>query len=206
MTSLRPLIAILRGVAPSEAAEVGHLLAEEGFSRIEVPMNSPKPLLSIRQIADLLGNRIIVGAGTVATVDEVKAVKDAGGRIIVSPNTDPEVIAATRNADMESLPGALTATECLSALAAGADRLKLFPASVLGISGVSALRTVLPRHVPLYAVGGVGPDNFGIWAAAGINGFGVGTALYQPGMSLGEIRKNAIELIKACERVFPNHA
>ncbi len=153
----RPLIAILRGVTPDAVGGIGAALIDAGIDRIEVPLNSPEPLESIRILAGRFGDRAEIGAGTVLTVAEVAAVAAAGGRMIVSPNADPDVIRATRAAGLASYPGVFTATEAFAALKAGASALKLFPASLMGTDGFRALAAVLPRDVPVYAVGGVGP-------------------------------------------------
>ena len=197
---MRSLIAILRGVRPEEAVDAAAILIEEGYPRIEVPLNSPRPIASIARIARALGDEAIVGAGTVANVSEVRQVADAGGKIIVSPNTDPDVIACAKRLGMESWPGALTASECMDALDAGADGLKLFPASVAGPDGVRALRAALPQQTVIFAVGGAGPESFSEWLAAGISGFGIGNALYRPGMNVHELRQRARAIIAAYDQ------
>ncbi|MCY3877771.1 MAG: 2-dehydro-3-deoxy-6-phosphogalactonate aldolase [Rhodobacteraceae bacterium] len=192
----RPLIAILRGIQPDQAVAVTAELIEAGFSRVEVPMNSPDPLESIESIAHAFGDHSIVGAGTVLTCDDVFKIANAGGRMIVSPNTDIAVISASRKLGLESFPGAITASECMRALGAGADGLKLFPASVLGPPGSASLRAVLPRSTVIYAVGGVGRGNFHEWLSSGIDGFGIGSALFRPNMALKEIRANAEMIVR----------
>lgn len=193
----RALVAILRGITPRDALAVGEALREAGITRMEVPLNSPDPLRSIRLLADVFGLEAEIGAGTVLTLEQVAAVAAAGGRLVVSPNADPLVIAATKSAGLTSLPGVFTATECFAALAAGADGLKLFPASLIGPDGLRALRAVLPTRTRVYAVGGVGAKDFGAWLAAGAAGFGIGTALYAPGSSAGEVRARADEIVAA---------
>ncbi len=192
-----PLIAILRGITPPEAVAVAEALIGAGITKIEVPLNSPQPLDSIRAMAEAFGARALIGAGTVLTPEQVGQVHAAGGRLIVSPNTDPEVIAETRRLGMESWPGAFTATECFIAIKAGATGLKLFPADQAGPSTVKALRAVLPRDMPLYAVGGADAGNFAQWLAAGADGFGIGSALYKPGDSAETVGTRAAALVAA---------
>jgi 2-dehydro-3-deoxyphosphogalactonate aldolase len=193
----RPLIAILRGIEPSDAEAALEALVAAGIGLIEVPLNSPEPFESIRLMAAKAAGRARIGAGTVLTVADVGRVKAAGGVLIVSPNRDDAVIRATKAAGMDSYPGVFTATEALGALAAGADALKFFPADVLGTAGVRALRAILPKDVPLLAVGGVEAGNIGSWLQAGIAGFGIGSSLYKPGMSAAEIGERARAMVAA---------
>lgn len=178
-----PLVAIIRGVTPADALAIGSALFEAGIRIIEVPLNSPQPMESIRVLAETLGSKALIGAGTVLTVDDVHRVRQAGGELIVSPNTNAEVISATVAAGMASCPGYFTPSEGFAALEAGADALKLFPAEGASPAVVKAQRAVLPKHVPLLVVGGIAPDNMGPWREAGANGFGLGSGLYRPGQS-----------------------
>lgn len=198
----RPLIAILRGLTPDEALPIGEALLAAGIDTIEVPLNSPDPLASIARLAEAFGDRARIGAGTVLTPDQVAQVAGAGGRIVVSPDTNPAVIDATVARGLASYPGAFTATECLTALRHGATGIKLFPASQLGPAGLKALKAILPPAAPVYAVGGVGPADFAIWQAAGASGFGLGTSLYTPGLSAAEVAARARETVAAFDTAF----
>lgn len=193
----RNIVAILRGITPREAAAAGRVLADAGITMIEVPLNSPEPFESIGILADLLGKRALVGAGTVLDAGDVAKVADVGGRLIVAPNTDGAVIAAALARGMECMPGVFTATECFTAIKAGARQLKLFPASVAGPGGLKALKAVLPGDAGLWPVGGAGKENFAEWWAAGAAGFGIGTALYKPGDSAEQIARRAAETVAA---------
>ena len=183
----RPLVAILRGVKPDEVVAIGKALIDAGFGIIEVPLNSSAPLDSIAALHDSIGDRAIIGAGTVLTAVQVNAVADAGGRLIVSPNMNTNVIAATKKCDCLSFPGVLTPTEAFAALDAGADALKFFPSSIPGPDGIKAIKAVLPPQVKILAVGGVDAGNVGTWLNNGTDGFGVGSAIYKPGYVKGEI-------------------
>lgn len=192
-----PLIGILRGVTPDEAVDVAQAVLAAGIIQIEVPLNSPNPLESIRRLVDAFGERAVIGAGTVLTSDQVRAVHAAGGRLIVSPNCRPAVIEETHRLGMASWPGIVTPSEAFDALDAGATGLKLFPAVQVGLEGMQAVRSVLPTGTLLYAVGGVGVDNFAAWRAAGVDGAGLGSALYKPGQSASQVGQQAQALVDA---------
>lgn len=186
-----PLIAILRGVTPDEIVAVGRALHDAGFRVIEIPLNSPQPFESIRRLTTELGESCLIGAGTVLTEAQVAEVDAAGGRLIVSPNANLAVIRASKAAGLVSAPGVATPSEGFAALDAGADSLKLFPAEQLGPAVVKAWRAVFPKELALLPVGGITPDNMGPYVAAGANGFGLGSALYKPGLSAAQVSANA---------------
>jgi 2-dehydro-3-deoxyphosphogalactonate aldolase len=192
-----PLIAILRGVEPGEVVAIGDALVEAGFTLIEVPLNSPDPFASIETLARAFGDRALIGAGTVLTPADVGRVADAGGRMVISPNTDTAVIAETAARGMASLPGYFTPSEAFAAIGAGATALKLFPAEAASPAVLKAQRAVLPRDMPLLAVGGVAPDTMGPWRAAGADGFGLGSALYKRGSTAAEVRADADAFVAA---------
>ena len=195
----RPLIAILRGLTPQDAHAIGHALTQAGITRLEVPLNSPDPLDSIAILAREFGDVAHVGAGTVLTPDQVRAVRDAGGRMVLSPNCDADVIRATVAAGMASFPGVMTPTEAFVALAAGATGLKLFPGELIGPKGLRAMRAVLPAGTDCWAVGGVSVDTMTEWRRAGAAGFGIGSSLYTPGDSADTVAAKAAAIVAAWE-------
>lgn len=198
----RNIIAILRGIRPVEAEAITQALIEAGIDRIEVPLNSPEPFDSIALMAARFGHRALIGAGTVLSPEDVARVRAAGGALVVSPDANPAVIAATKSVGMLSFPGVMTPTECFAALRAGADGLKIFPGSVIGPAGVAAIRAVLPGGTQVLAVGGAGLDNMADWRAAGVDGFGIGTALYRPGDSAETVSARARALADRYDEVF----
>jgi 2-dehydro-3-deoxyphosphogalactonate aldolase len=191
------LIAILRGIRPDEVEAVGKALYDAGFRIIEVPLNSPEPFESIRVLRNVLPANCMVGAGTVLSPAQVLQVKDAEGQLIVMPHSDPAVIRAATAAGLASAPGVATVTEAFAALAAGADVLKMFPAEQLGPVVVKAWRAVIPASVMLVPVGGITPDSLKEFTAAGASAFGLGSALYKPGMTVEQVRKNADAFVGA---------
>jgi 2-dehydro-3-deoxyphosphogalactonate aldolase len=186
-----PLIAILRGITPSEAESVGEALVAAGFRLIEVPLNSPDPFRSIETLAMRFGESAIIGSGTVMTPADARRTVDVGGKLVVMPHSNPEVIRAAKAAGAWCLPGAATPSEGFSALTAGADGLKLFPGEALPPTVLKAWKAVFPPSVPLMPVGGVTPERIAEYVAAGAAGFGIGSALYKPGISVAEVRKRA---------------
>ncbi len=192
-----PLLAILRGLPADDAAAVGTTLLDAGFRLLEVPLNRPGALAAIATLARIAPPDALVGGGTMMTKDDVNAVKAAGGKLFVAPHCDPEVIAHARAQGMLCLPGIATPSEAFSALRAGAQGLKLFPAEALGTAGLRALRTVLPAGTPVFPVGGVKPEQMADWVAAGASGFGIGSALYKPGMQAAELAPVARRYVDA---------
>lgn len=192
-----PIVAILRGVKPDEVVGVAQALYDAGVRVIEVPLNSPEPLESIARLSRAFGDRCLCGAGTVLTPADVDAVRAAGGKLIVTPNTDPAVIARAVETGLVVMPGFATASEAFAALAAGARSLKLFPAATYGPGHLKALKSVLPSAVPVFAVGGVGPAELAPWLAAGADGFGIGGEIYRPGDTPEAVRRKAGALMSA---------
>ncbi len=193
----RHLIAILRGVAPTETTAICAALVDAGITLIEVPLNSPEPFVSIAAAAKAFKGRAEIGAGTVLTVEDAERVKAANGDFVVSPDTNEAVIARTRALGMASYPGVFTPTDAFRAIRAGATGLKFFPAEVLGPKGIKAMKAVLPPAIPLYAVGGAAPDNFREYFDAGCAGFGLGSYIFKPGMSAGDVAARARAAVKA---------
>ncbi len=191
-----PLIAILRGLTPAEAPTVGQALVDSGFAIIEVPLNSPDPLASIRALTDMFPQTLI-GAGTVLNTAQVQQVHAAGGRLIVAPNFQPAVVAQALQLGMVVLPGVVTPSEAFAAIEAGAHGLKLFPAELITPTVLKALRAVLPPSMPLLPVGGITPDNMAAYRAAGASGFGLGSALYAPGRTAEQVRRQAAAFVQA---------
>jgi 2-dehydro-3-deoxyphosphogalactonate aldolase len=192
-----PLVAILRGIRPEETDGIVTALLESGLRAIEIPLNSPDAFRSIEIAAKLAPADALIGAGTVLTVEDVAKLDAAGGRLMVSPNVDVDVITAAREKGMLTMPGVLTPTEALLALKAGATGLKFFPASVLGPSGISAIRAILPKDTLVAAVGGVSDKNFTDYTSIGVTAFGLGTSLYKPGMTADDVRQRAVTTVKA---------
>lgn len=195
-----PLVAILRGLTPQEAPAIGAGLAEAGFHILEVPLNSPQPLQSIERLAKQLGDRCLVGAGTVLSTAQVQDVKNAGGRLVVMPHADVEVIAAAHASGMVCTPGVATPTEAFAALRAGADALKLFPAEQLPPPVLKAWSSVLPAGTPLLPVGGITPERMAAYRQAGAAGFGIGSALYAPKTPADDVARRARAFIDAWNR------
>ncbi len=193
-----PLIAILRGIEPTEVLDVGQALYDAGIRVIEVPLNSPQPLESIEILAGQFGGNALVGAGTVMTPDDVIEIRDAGGELIVMPHSESEVIDEAKAEGLICLPGVATPTEGFAALARGADGLKMFPGEAMPPKIIKAWRAVFPQATKLMPVGGVSVDNIPDYLAAGASGFGIGTALYAPGRSASDVKDRAEALVAAC--------
>jgi 2-dehydro-3-deoxyphosphogalactonate aldolase len=200
MAPYRHLIAILRGITTAEIVPVAEVLAAAGITMIEIPLNSPEALTSIAKAGKALGERATIGAGTVLSRDDVDNVAEAGGRFIVSPDTNRRVIERTVERGLLSFPGVFSPTEAFRAIRSGANGLKFFPAEVLGPSGIRAMKAVLPPDMPLYAVGGAKPDNFADYFASGCAGFGLGTYIYKPGMTVEDCAERARVAVEAYDR------
>ncbi len=198
-----PLVAILRGVRPAEAADIGRSLYDAGFRVIEVPLNSPEPLASIAALREALPADAVLGAGTVLTQEAVGEVREAGGELIVMPHADTAVIREAKAQGLACVPGIATPTEAFAALAAGADALKLFPAELVTPVVLKAMRAVLPGEVALLPVGGITPERMADYRAAGATGFGLGSALYAPGMSAAEVATRAARFVQAWRAFTP---
>ena len=194
-----PLVAILRGLTPAEAEGVGDALVDAGFTLLEVPLNSPDPLTSISAMAKRYAGRAMVGAGTVLTPEAVEQVAAAGGELIISPNTNTDVIRASVARGLVSLPGDYTPSEGFAALAAGAHALKLFPADGASPGFLKAQRAVLPKTTRILAVGGISPDTMAPWRAAGADGFGLGSNLYRAGKSVADVARDAAAFVSAAK-------
>lgn len=191
------LVAILRGLEPERATDVGEALIEAGFEMIEVPLNSPDPFRSIAALVDQCGDRAVIGAGTVLQTEQVDRLASIGAQLVVSPNCNPDVIERTVAKNMLSFPGVLTPTEMFTALHAGATGLKIFPAELMSPAALRAARAVLPVEVPIYVVGGIHADNMTEYLAAGANGFGMGGSVFKPGKPLADIARDARTIIEA---------
>lgn len=197
-----PLVAILRGVGPEDAVEIAQRLVDEGMTIVEVPLNSPDPFRSIAAIAEAVGDRALVGAGTVLSPGQVASVKDSGGRLIVMPHSDPAVIRASVEAGLPVVPGVMTPTEAFAALANGANALKLFPGELIAPKVVKALMAVLPKGTKVIPTGGVDAGNLADYWEAGVSGVGIGGALYKPGKSPEQVQTDARAFVTAMRRVL----
>lgn len=196
-----PLVAILRGVKPAEAVDVGAALIDAGFAIIEVPLNSPEPLESIARLVQAFGAKVLVGAGTVTSADEVAKVGAAGGRLIVMPHADARVVGAAKAGSLFALPGFATPSEAFAMIAAGADGLKLFPAEASPPRVLKAMRAVLPKSMPVLPVGSITPDKMADYWVAGANGFGLGSALYKPGATAAQVAGAAAQFVAALAKI-----
>jgi 2-dehydro-3-deoxyphosphogalactonate aldolase len=198
----RSLVAILRGIRPDEAEGIVGALIESGFDLIEVPLNSPQPFDSIERLGRRFGKDCLIGAGTVLSAADCARVADTGGRLMVAPNVDAEVLATAQARHMVTMPGVFSPTEALLAVRCGASALKFFPASVLGPSGIAAQLAVLPKETVVGAVGGVSEKNLAPYVAAGIRTFGLGSSLYRPGMTAAEVRERALVSVRAYDEAL----
>ena len=198
----RGLVAILRGLKPSEAVAIGKAIHDAGIEAIEVPLNSPEPFVSIADLVKALPQTALVGAGTVLTAADVDALHEAGGKLLVSPNIDAEVMDRAMHYGMVTMPGVFTPTEAFQAIRLGASALKFFPASVLGASGIAAIRAVLPPSTPIGAVGGVSDKDFAGYKAVGVSVFGLGSSLYKPGVTVEDVALRARAAVAAWDEAF----
>jgi 2-dehydro-3-deoxyphosphogalactonate aldolase len=198
----RNLVAILRGVKPDEIADIGKALFDCGFEAVEIPLNSPDPFVSIETLARIAPSHALVGAGTVLSADNVDRLHNAGGRLLVTPNVDPTVLERAAQHGMVSMPGVLSPTEALLAISCGASALKFFPASILGPSGISAIKAILPTDCIVGAVGGVSENNFADYIKIGVRTFGLGSSLYKPGYSAAKVTERAIISVEAYDKAI----
>jgi 2-dehydro-3-deoxyphosphogalactonate aldolase len=196
-----PLVAILRGITPDDVVAVGDALVDAGFAIVEVPLNSPRPLESIEQLLAKFGDEILIGAGTVTSTAQVREIKAAGGRLIVMPHGDADVVRAAKAAELACIPGVATPTEGFAALANGADALKLFPAELLTPTVLKSMRAVFPAATRFIPVGGITPDSMASYVAAGAAGFGLGGALYRRGDAPSRVAENARDFVAAWKRL-----
>jgi len=197
----RKLVAILRGVTPDEVVDIGRKLVAAGIEAIEVPLNSPDPFVSIEKLVNDLPGGTLIGAGTVLQPEQVDRLAEAGGKLVVSPNCNTLVIRRSAQLGMVSMPGVFTPTEAFAALDAGATALKFFPAGQLGVSGISAVKAVLPKDAVIAAVGGVSDTNFADYWKAGCRAFGLGSSLYKPGMSADDVAEKAVAAVAAWDAI-----
>lgn len=196
-----PLVAILRGIRPEETEAIVSALIETGFEAIEIPLNSPEPFVSIEKAAKLAPANVLIGAGTVLSVESVDRLNDVGGKLLVSPNVEPDVIRRASHHGMVTMPGVFTPTEAFAAIHAGASALKFFPANVLGAEGIKAISAVLPKDIPVGAVGGVSENDFATYRAAGVSCFGLGSSLYKAGLTAAEVRERAQRAVAAWDKI-----
>jgi 2-dehydro-3-deoxyphosphogalactonate aldolase len=195
-----PLIAILRGVTPTESEHIVGAIIESGIRMVEIPLNSPEPFASIERAARRFSGEAVIGAGTVLTPENVERVAEAGADIVVSPNFDGAVVRKSKMLDLISVPGVMTPSEAFAAIAAGADVLKFFPGELLALPAIRAYAAVLPKHIPIVLVGGVTAESVKTFANSPVSGFGVGSSLYKPGMSLSEVSERAKSFVEAMRR------
>lgn len=197
LLEVMPIIAILRGVRPDEVVDIGRAVFDAGIRVIEVPLNSPSPFQSIELLHQAMARRCIIGCGTLTQTTDIEKVADAGGRIVVTPNTNEKVITKCIEAGLTPVPGWATPSDALAAYAAGARHLKLFPATTYGVDHLQAVRAILPTDVSLLAVGGIDTGNVESWRQAGAQGFGIGSDIYQPGLSASQVHRNALKFTRA---------